>query len=1100
MNGPNQDPRAPDFVDNRAGNTLARRLAEALDALAGHLAQPPAIDIATGYFNPQGFGMLAHALEQAGPVRLLLGAEPLTPPAVPIRKLGEARGIRFEAKLVRDAWEKTEAALLRDRDRLGFAAEADRAIVTLLEFLRSGRIEVRRYSRAFMHGKAYIVRDHGTIVGSSNFTAAGLAGNLELNVGQYQPGPRLAVQQWFDDLWAEAEPYDLAALYETRFFEYDPYLIYLRVLLERYGDELELERPAGGPIPLTRFQNDGLDRAFRILDAYNGVLIADSVGLGKSFIGGEIIRRVIEQERRRVLLIAPATLRDGTWARFKHRFQLGVETISFQQLATDHQLGGTQKILDADKKEYSLIIVDEAHALRNPDTTYASALRALLEGTPPKRVVLMSATPVNNSLWDLYHQLSFFVRHDGVFADKGIPNLRERFAAAVKEDPFSLKPDVLWDVLDATTVRRTRHFVQKWYPSDTIVGPDGSPVSIQFPHPRVAALAYDLEEVLPGFFAEVERILAPADGSDPPLTMARYFPSRFRRDNEVEKREVALVGLVRSGLLKRFESSAHAFSVTLERMVTGHDGFLEALDRGVLLTSSQLAELAGTDGDDAWDELLAEGETVDADEVDVSALRKAVKADRVLLESLRVEAATVTPARDPKLGLLVDALASILKRSQRDGVSDGDVRNRRKVIIFSYFADTVRWIQERLDQALATDRRLAAYRGRMTSVTGDDARQAAVYGFAPNSSEAPAGWTEDKYDILITTDVLAEGVNLQQAANIINFDLPWNPMRLVQRHGRIDRIGSPHREVFITCVFPDAQLDGLLALEDRIRRKLAQAAASVGLDSEVLPGIESVDTNFADDVAEIRRLRLGDATLFEQAGEDPNAHSGEEYRQELRKALQERRAELEALPWGAGSGLARGETRGHFFCARVDDRVVLRFVPLEVGLGIQRDALTCLRTITCDKSTSRVLPQDLRAGVYTAWERAREDIVVEWNRAADPANTTPNVRPLFKLAAEHVRNFTPATMSLEQRNGLVESLEAPRGQRDERALRHVFRPDHHDGEHTSIEIAKLVKERGWQRFVPPAPLPPIQAEDVQVVVWMGVEAESTITDVEAQAG
>jgi hypothetical protein len=1089
MTSPNQDPKSPDFVDNRAGNTLARRLSEALNALSGHLAQPPCIDIATGYFNPQGFGILAKALERVGPIRLLLGAEPHSPPSMPVRKLGEPRGQRFEAKLVRDAWEETQQSLLHDRDRLGFAAESDRAIQKLLEFLESGRIEVRRYAKGFLHGKAYIVRDHGVIVGSSNFTAAGLVANLELNVGQYQPGPRLGVQQWFDELWAEADPYDLAALYAARFHEYEPYLIYLRVLLERYGDELEQERPASGPISLTRFQYDGLDRAFRILEAYNGVLIADSVGLGKSFVGGEIIRRVIEQERRRALLIAPATLRDGTWARFKHRFQLGVETISFQELAADEQLGGTRKVLAADKNEYSLIIVDEAHTLRNPDTTFASALRALLEGTPPKRVVLMSATPVNNSLWDLYNQLAFFIRHDGVFADKGIPNLRERFAAAVKHDPFSLKPDVLWDVLDATTVRRTRHFVQKWYPNDTIIGIDGIPVAIQFPNPNVASETYDLEDVLPGFFAEVERILAPADGSDPPLTMARYFPSRFRHDHAIEKRELALVGLIRSGLLKRFESSAHAFATTLGRMVEGHDLFLEALGRGMLLTSAQLAELADTDGDEAWDDLLADGEQLDATAVNVSALRQAVKHDRVLLESLRVRAATVSPAKDPKLHLLADALAGIAGRAKRDGVSDADVRNRQKVVVFSYFADTVHWIAERLLQVLATDHRLASYRGRLVHVTGDESRQAAVYGFAPESSEAPAGWTEDKYDILVTTDVLAEGVNLQQAANIVNFDLPWNPMRLVQRHGRIDRIGSPHRDVYITCVFPDAQLDGLLELEDRIRRKLAQAAASVGLDSEVLPGIEAVDTNFADDVAEIRKLRSGDAALFELAGEDPSAHTGEEYRQELRKALQERREELEGLPWGAGSGLAHGNARGHFFCARVDDRVVLRFVPMEPDEEIARDALTCLRTITCDPDTPRILPDDLRASVYAAWERAREDIVAEWNHSADPANTTPNVRPLFKQAAEHIRQFSPPEMTLDQRNALVESLEAPRGQRDERALRLRFRPDTHDGEHTSREIAALVKERGWQRFLPPAPLPPIQADDVQVVVWMAVEKE-----------
>lgn len=126
-------------------------------------------------------------------------------------------------------------------------------------------------------------------------------------------------------------------------------------------------------------------------------------------------------------------------------------------------------------------------------------------------------------------------------------------------------------------------------------------------------------------------------------------------------------------------------------------------------------------------------------------------------------------------------------------------------------------------------------------------------------------------------------MNLQQCGRIINYDLPWNPMRLVQRHGRVDRIGSPHEKVYLTCVFPDRQLDRLLALEERIRRKLAQAAASIGLDQAVIPGMESTDQVFTDDRDEIERLRRQDPFLFQRGGEDVHAHSGEEYRQELRK-------------------------------------------------------------------------------------------------------------------------------------------------------------------------------------------------------------------------
>lgn len=1089
MTYPNGEAHRPEFVDNREGNTLDVALSTALNKLADTLASPVAVDIATGYFNPEGFARVAPALHRAGAIRLLLGAEPAPPPARPVRHLTDPTGRRFEEKLLREALERTERGLLRDRDRLAFAPASDKAIRDLLTFLRSRRIEVRRYTKRFLHGKAYLLRDQGVLAGSSNFTLAGLTSNLELNLGQYQPHVRRAVEGWFDDLWADAEPYDLAAIYEARFAEYSPYLIYLKVLLERYGAELEEERPAGGPIPLTRFQNDGIDRASRILQRYNGVLIADSVGLGKTFVAGEILRRVIEHERRRALLIAPATLRDGPWDRFRRRFQLGLEVVSFEQLADEEQFGGRTRSLNFRAQEYSLVVIDEAHALRNPDTRRAHALRQLLMGDPPKHVILMSATPVNNGLWDLYHLLNYFTEHDAVFADLGIPSLKTRFEQAVQEDPFSLKPDMLFDVLDQTTVRRTRHFVQKWYPHDAITLPDGTQATIQFPRPRVAAALYDLEDVLPGFFEEVQRVLQPKDGGDPPLTMARYWSSRYQRRGEVDKRQVALVGLVRAGLLKRFESSAHAFARTLERMVEAHDRFLSGLERGVVLTSELLAELAETDSDEVWEELLAEGQQLDPRVMDVQRLKADVRNDRDLLAGLQERAASVAPSMDPKLSLLVEELVTILKHAGETGSSEEEIRDRRKVIVFSYFSDTVHWIEDRLRDVLATDRRLAAYRGRVAVVTGDDeARKRAVYGFAPRSSEAPAGYEEDLYDILLTTDVLAEGVNLQQAGRIINYDLPWNPMRLVQRHGRIDRIGSPHREVFITCVFPDRQLEDLLQLEDRIRRKLAQAAAAVGLDSEVLPGIEAVDTNFADDMEEIRRLRGGDATIFELAGEDPQGHSGEEYRQELRKALADRERELRTLPGGAGSGLRRGAQRGYVFCARVDDRVLLRFVPLAQDEPIQRDALSCLRLITCDPETARHLPDDLREAAYAAWDRAKSDILAEWGKASDPLHLVPPVRPLFKAAAEHLRRFRPPEMTQAEQQAAIEALEAPRGMRDERALRKVFRQDDHDGEQTSRELARHIRERGWQPWKPPEPLPPIDAEDITMVVWMAVDS------------
>ena len=1086
-------PVGPRFVDNRFGNTLEAALRTYLLCLVETLPNPVDVSIATGYFNPEGFARLADDLERAGSVRLLLGAEPIPPPARPQRLPHDPRGERFDHKLTVDALQLNEQGLRRDRDLLPFTPAADRAVRRLLEFLRSGRLEVRRYEQRFLHGKAYLFsHGQGVIAGSSNFTAAGLSTNLELNLGQYQPAVVAQVERWFEDLWAEAMPYDLAALYETRFAEHTPYLIYLRVLWERYAAELEREVVETGAIHLTSFQKDGLERARRMLDRYHGVLIADSVGLGKTFIAGALLDEVINRRRQRALLIAPAALRDGIWARFKARFQLGVEVRSYEEVMQDRQLGGDHKSLDAKVNEYALIVIDEAHAYRHADTRRAQALRKLLLGDPPKQLMLMTATPVNNSLWDLYELLNYFVGHDAAFADVGITSLKERFETASSVDPLTLKPDVLFDVLDATTVRRTRHFVKRYYANDTIRQPDGTEVTIQFPRPHVKKATYDLEGVLPGFFDEVTEILAPEDGQAR-LTMARYWPSKYRRGGQPDAREAALVGLIRSGLLKRFESSARAFTLTLGRMIAAHDNFLEGLKRGVILGSDELLQLQETDGDEAWEALFESGTPLRGNHYDVEALRAAVGSDRALLKRLHDRAVTVTPKKDPKLPLLVEQLVAILKAAEAEGLTPEQQRDRRKVLIFSYFADSVDWIYEYLREKVATDHRLAPYRGRLTALSGmrsydEVGRQHAIYGFAPRSMEAPPALDEDKYDILVTTDILSEGMNLQQAARIINYDLPWNPMRLVQRHGRIDRIGSPHRDVHITCIFPDKQLDRLLDLEQRIRRKLAQAAASIGLDQAVIPDAATSEHVFADSIEDIKAIQREDATLFETAGEDVNAHSGEEYRQELRGALARYECVIKELPGAAGSGLARGTTRGHFFCARVFDKVLLRFVPFAGG-EILRDSLGCLRLITCDEGTLRVMPEDLVASAYDAWARARKDVFDEWQKGSDPMNLQPDIRPLFRAAAAHVRQYRPAKMTLEEMDRLAEALEAPRGLRVEKSLREVFTPEAAEGEKTTRAIAERVKLLGLQPWKAPEPLPPIDEDEVQLVVWMGVEGE-----------
>ena len=1105
----------PRFIDNRDGNTLDRALSRHLRALRDESALPWEVCIASAFFNVPGFNLLADDLERVGKVRLLLGAEPRPEAEQRPRQPGEPPEPAWTHQQVRDRLTTLDDGLRRERDLLPFDQDADRAVRRLLGLLEPrGSIEVRRFTEGFLHAKAYIFRiaGGGTVVGSSNLTYSGLRRNMELNLGHYEDPVVGKVEAWFDQLWDQAEPFDLAAIYDRLMAEFEPYLIFLRVLYELYGKELEDERDEtpGGEIPVTTFQKHGVWRALRIMRKYGGVLIADGVGLGKTYIAGEIIEQ-FRARRQRVLLICPAALRDTTWADFLNRFQLFVECVSYEQLALDRQLGGDQTQLRSSIDDYALVVIDESHNYRNPDApARAGVLRRLLMGRR-RDLLLLTATPVNNSLWDLYHLLRYFVKQDAAFADSGVLSMRSRFKEAEREDPFDLSPDLLYPIIDATTVKRTRRFVKRHYANDQLTLPDGTLVPIQFPTPVPSSINYTLDEVLPGFIDEIEEALAPQEG-DPLLKMARYQPDRYRIevvDEEEERQYRALVGLLRSGLLKRFESCVHAFAKTTEKMAREHGLFLEGLDRGVVIRKELFHELAGVDDEDLFEELLEASEHTDpADEYRVEDLRRDVQADRDLLDQMCRRAQSVGPDDDPKLVALLDELAAIVKEAQDEAIDDEDARDKRKVMVFSAFADTIDWIEGFLDRAVEKDARLRDYAGRIASVAGNKPRKGinrerAVHGFAPESAgglPASPGENRDRFDILLTTDVLAEGMNLQQCRNIINFDLPWNPMRLVQRHGRIDRINSKHRRVFLRTFFPDDELDRLLRLEERVRRKLAQAAASMGVEDTPIEHGAQRGAVFAETREEIERLHRNDPTIFEEGGTASAAQTGEEYRQELRKALQDREDEILELPWKAGSGMAKGDRRGHFFCARVGERdapherVYLRFVPLE-GEGeeakIERELGTCLRLIECTEETETVIPTDLKQTAYAAWERARQDIHESWKRETDPANLQPKVPPLNRAIARFLRDHAPTGVDQKRLEHCLDAIEAPCSNRERNMLRDVFAADYPSSVDRAKAIVEKVEEIGLEPFHAPDPLPPIDPDQIHLICWMAIDASAT---------
>ena len=282
----------PRVVDNRRGNTYSRSIKSHLKALRQKGESPDELCIATGYFNAAGWMQVAKETERIPKVRLLIGAEP-TPHAEMIpRNPGEAREPERTREQVKNTLETQVKDLIKERDTgFDFHPEGLGRLKRLLEFFSSDKVEVRRYQEKFFHAKAWIIKgqERGVLAGSSNLTAAGMLHNLELNLGEYEDPILTEVENWFEEVWEEAEPFDLAALYEELFKEFSPWFIYLRVLWELYGDEVHQEEEDTGLLTLTRFQKHGVWRAKHVLDELGGVIIADGVGLGKTFVAGGIM-------------------------------------------------------------------------------------------------------------------------------------------------------------------------------------------------------------------------------------------------------------------------------------------------------------------------------------------------------------------------------------------------------------------------------------------------------------------------------------------------------------------------------------------------------------------------------------------------------------------------------------------------------------------------------------------------------------------------------------------------------------------------------------------------------------------------------------------
>lgn len=1139
----------PDFATNYApsdsASTVADKVNELFRLLRANKVTPPPIAIATAYINPAGFTLLAEELETAPRVRLLLGAEP---DAESVRAIASGD---YDQDARRDAAiENHQAWLEAERDTMGFARVPTNAAKRMVGWLRTmdpagtAKVEVRRYAGGFLHGKAYLVEDgaaQAAIAGSSNMTFAGLAHNAELNLGTGGGTSSASkVREWFEHLWSLSDPYDLAELYGRLWEPHTPWSIYLRMLWELYGEHLDAEENPNvrTGLNLTRFQADGVARMERLLVEHGGVLVADEVGLGKTYLAGEVIYRTANINRQRVLIVAPAALKTSMWEPFllNHDFSRWVKVYSYEEVR--NRLDPDRESLHTfmqELEDYSLVVIDEAHNLRNSGAQRSGAVDRVITAGSPKKVVLLTATPVNNSLTDLETLIRYFVRDDARFASLGISSIRDYIKQAQAIDPANLTPEHLFDLMDQVAVRRTRKFVKEHYANELIVGPGGKPITIKFPQPKVRRIDYDLNlNGLALIDAMVYALNDPTDShaprawdkrsSDPKrLMLARYLSSMYTLDHDLQQYQITNAGLLRSGLLKRLESSPQALHSSLENMIASHGAFRDALDRGFVLKGEALSEWSSSESDDL-DAFVAEfDEDEQIESVDgyhLAELQRDVESDIALLCELRALAKVVVDGIEPKVEQLIQELTSIAQEAQRvdpRGLSHAD---RRKVIIFSAFSDTVIPIHEAVVNAIdaaPAGSPLADYRGRVASpIMGAYAkvhergasggvdqggRASSIAGFAPKTAGPRTAAGEpaanDEFDILFTTDVLSEGVNLQQAGQMINYDLPWNPMRIVQRHGRIDRIGSKHDYVFLGLFFPTERLDALLELEARLEEKLALADAAVGA-GEVLPGRgPGHEVNLADDqvIDEFEKLL--------DAGGSSASLSGEEYRRRLFDAftMEPRlKADVVGLPFGSGSGFVNPVVRGngYVFCVKIGKSAKpwFRYVPTEDDWSprhdeggaaiVSSDTLISLRVADPQEALAdRWLPEEVYDKAFDAWEIARDSVYAAWTELTDPNAFQPDLplsfRDAYALVLQHGRYLG--------RDGQVELANRLRSVPSAKVSRQV-RGALNQGR-TNEERIKLVSEVLNEAGIvaPPArePLPDIEPHEVRLVTWMAIK-------------
>lgn len=880
-----------------------------------------AIDIATGYFEIGALLCLKEKWQGVDRLRILMGDEV------------SLRTKRTFTEGLKKAVERLDNSLESEKQQNDFLL----GVPAIVEAIRSGKIECRVYRKDKFHAKAYITHGRAAVigsfglVGSSNFTYPGLCDNVELNVRVVGAEVRL-LQDWYEKHWNDAEDItpDILRTLERHTHPYSPFEVWFKALDEFLrGHELtpdEWDKNDSRIFKLLdKYQQDGYKKLIEISTKFGGAFLCDGVGLGKTYVGLMLLERMVSREGCRVVLMAPKAAREDVWKVEIKRYlpHLNSGFVSFIDYShTDLQRKGDfLKNIELTLRDADVIIIDEGHHFRNPGikgegikekSRYRRFQEYLHAGDRPKQIFFLTATPINNSIHDFRHMIELITNaNEQHFArNLGIHNLRAHFVQLEKKIlgknaqldlefgpeilavENALKTDIVFDSL---VVQRSRTYVkesQRQHSANQVIFPERDV-------PQV--IAYNLKATYGKLLSSLEMAF---DKKYPLFILGIYNPLAYwigeiddpRYKSFDVGRQKQVVILIRTLFLKRFESSAEAFSGSCWRLLkklfawvtlhTESDRDKHRLERWKI----KHANLIGYVHDhqhDLWPDNAEEDEVEEFLDEDI--LNAIEKLDPTLFNIDNIMDDTFEDLNQLAefLGLLAetkpekdDKLKALIKLLKND-----PVLKKEKVIIFSEFADTARYLEQQLTIAGITG--ICRIDGSSTQKQRSDViRRFAPYYNRLSSAEIQAQGKEE-IRVLIATDILSEGLNLQDATRLINYDLHWNPVRLMQRIGRVDRRMNPEIEKRIIADHPEQKklrgtvsywnflppddLEELLRLFQRVANKTIIISRTLGIEGRKLltpdddfDPLRELNEQFDGTMSDSEQLRLEYNKLIEE--------------------------------------------------------------------------------------------------------------------------------------------------------------------------------------------------------------------------------------------